>query len=448
MKTVLVAIGIGLCAGCGASAAAPKSFISPARAEGRPWQVLENTMTTTQMRLFAVKTDDAPTIDGKLDDPAWRKAFSVSAFGRIQFRGYSGRKNSARLLYDDKAIYIGCAGELNLWHQWLAQARKKDGGAWQDESFEIFIDPNRTRKTYYQFIVNAVGSVQDGKGWSARYNAEWKAAVSHTSKSWTAEIMIPYSAVELAAAPKPGDVWGINICRNDKDIKETSSIIPVQKSFHDATKLAEIEFGDIPAVYLDRFDFDRITKGRNVLKFKALGSGVEGARVRATVTNLEGRRLSGPTETPLIADGITEMPFTITKSGQSCLKLELVKGLRTIGTYELLVIIYEKNLLILVPGQRDFYKGQKSLNLRFDIRLKEEALRLYGIKVYLKKGDDVLGEGTIANIPGLFTAVEMDISHLDVGTYRIEAALVDKSGSTIDMNHTTINVIRGPFARD
>ena len=70
-------------------------------------------MTTTSMRLFAVRTARAPVIDGKLDEDAWGKAFSVSTFGKTRLRGYCERANTARFLYDDKAIYIGCEGEIS-----------------------------------------------------------------------------------------------------------------------------------------------------------------------------------------------------------------------------------------------------------------------------------------------------------------------------------------------
>ena len=62
-------------------------------------------MTTLTMRLYAVRADKAPGIDGKLDEPCWGKAFCVSAFGREAFKGYSPRMDSVRLLYDDRALY-------------------------------------------------------------------------------------------------------------------------------------------------------------------------------------------------------------------------------------------------------------------------------------------------------------------------------------------------------
>ena len=95
-----------LCVVAVARGTLPGEFLSAPEAQTRPWPILKNTMTTVNMRLFAVKTDQEPTIDGKLDEPQWQKAFSVNTFGLLGFKGYSERRNSARLLYNDQAIYI------------------------------------------------------------------------------------------------------------------------------------------------------------------------------------------------------------------------------------------------------------------------------------------------------------------------------------------------------
>ena len=440
--------GLGLLAlvGCAGAGSAAGQFLSAPRRVERPWQVLNNTMATTQMRLFAVRTDKAPAIDGRLDDAAWAKAFSVSTFGKTKFRGYTKRPNSARFLYDDKALYIGCTGGITQWADWLARKRPRDGGAWQDDAFEVFVDPGRTKKVYYQFIVNAVGSIQDGKGWNAKYNPDWKVAARHSDKSWMAEIAIPYAALETTA-PRKGDVWGINVCRDDKEDKSASSVIPVEVSFHNPKKFAEIEFGGVPGVFLDHFGFDKIVKGENVLRFKALGSGVKGTKVRATVLGADGKAQGAAREAALVAGGVTEVPFAAKESGRSRLRLELLKGGKQVGVYELLAVIYEDSLLVLVPGQRDFYRDETSLNLRIDLRLKAEVLHDYRVKVALKRGGKVLRQGTIEVLPGVFTSTKMDISGLALGTYTIEAALTDKAGKSVDQARATINIIRGPFDR-
>jgi hypothetical protein len=107
-----------LCLLASAAEARAADFLSVPQAQRRPWPVLENSMTTLDMRLYAVRTDQPPTLDGKLDEPAWQQAFSVSTFGREAFKGYTPRRNSVRFLYDDKALYVGCTGEISGWQGW------------------------------------------------------------------------------------------------------------------------------------------------------------------------------------------------------------------------------------------------------------------------------------------------------------------------------------------
>jgi len=428
-------------------AASAGELISSVRAQQRPWPVLSNTMTTTEMRLFAVRTSKAPTIDGKLDEAGWTKAFSVNTFGKIEFRGYSQRHNSARFLYDEKAIYIGCTGQISRWSTWLAEARGRDQDVWKDEAFEIFIDPGRTKKVYYQFIVNAVGSIQEGKGWNARYNPDWKVAVSHTDKMWTAEMAIPYAALE-AAAPKAGDVWGINVCRDDKENKQISSVIPVASTFHDATAFAEIQFGDVPPAYLDYFSFDKIVKGNNTFRFKVLGSRVEGTTIRGRLTGMDGKPIGEAREVSASTKGYTEFPFSLARSGKFRLELDLLRAGKKVSSYKFQIMAYEERLMILIPGRTDFYQGQKSINLRFDMRIKAELLPSYRIEVLLKKGREVLRKGAVSRIPGVFISSRMDISGLPVGDYTVEALLLDDSGRRADSTSFNINVIKGILAAD
>ena len=435
-------VGLGLAAG--APAAAPELLDGPPRAAQRPWTVLANSLTTLDMRLYAVRVGAAPTIDGRLDEPVWREAFSVSAFGREAFRGYSPRANSVRLLYDDQALYVGCTGAIDGWHDWLAPLRPRDGGAWRDDAFEVFVDPGLTRKDYWQFIVNAVGSIEDHRGWDAKPNPDWRVAVSHSETSWTAEMAIPFASLG-AAPPKKGDVWGLNVFRDDKELKASFAVSPVLDSAHDTSRFLPLEFGDVPDVFLDAFDYDKVIRGENVLRFKAFGRGVEGARVKGTVTAMDGPAVGGPREIPLAAKGPTEFPFTITSPGQSRLAMEIARGGKVLGRYVFLVNLYEERLIIPVLGGVDFYEGRPRAPLRLDVRLKEELLPSFRVELALLQGDKVLKQGRIDRIPGVFTRCDIDLAGLAVGAYAVEARLIGADEKVAAASAAPLHVIEGPF---
>jgi len=429
-----------------ACCAAGADLLSAPQAIDRPWAVLKNTMTTTHMRIFAVKTAEALKIDGRADEGAWKSAFSVSSFGTLGLKGFTERKNSARLLFDDKALYIACTGELGAWADWLAPQRGRDQGAWQDESFEIFLDPGLTRKTYYHFIVNAAGSIQDGKVWDDRtYNPDYTVAASHDEKSYTVELAIPWAAFDRKGPPAEADLWSLNICRNDKETKEGSSIIPVPTSFHDPSSFAQMQFGEAPQVFLDNFAFDQIVRGDNVFRFRAHGSGIQGAKAIGVLTGPGASAGKPPVfEIPLVANGVTIFPFKLTDSGTSVLRLDVVKDGKTLNSYRFNVMLYEDRLLLPVTGGPDFYQGTPLIDLRIDVRLKPELLRGKSIAIALKQGDKVLNQATIDRIPGVYFRSKLDTAALPVGQYALHAMLLD-AGKEIQTTTSPITIIDDPF---
>ena len=58
--------------------------------------------------ISARRTAEKPTIDGKLDDPAWRQAPATSAFTqKFPNEGTPPTDpTTVRVLYDDEAVYI------------------------------------------------------------------------------------------------------------------------------------------------------------------------------------------------------------------------------------------------------------------------------------------------------------------------------------------------------
>ena len=58
--------------------------------------------------LQAVRTDTAPVIDGKLDDPCWKLADVATDFRqrRPQEGELAGEQTEVRILYDDKNLYV------------------------------------------------------------------------------------------------------------------------------------------------------------------------------------------------------------------------------------------------------------------------------------------------------------------------------------------------------
>jgi hypothetical protein len=83
------------------------------------------------------------------------------------------------------------------------------------------------------YVVNVAGRKTPPGG--------WQAATARTEKGWTVEMAIP-----LSAAPKPGDIWGISLCRTrparPQAEPEFSSWVYTGGSFHQPAKFGHIVF--------------------------------------------------------------------------------------------------------------------------------------------------------------------------------------------------------------
>jgi Carbohydrate family 9 binding domain-like len=174
-------------------------------------------------------------IDGRLDDEAWKAAPWTDEFVDIQgdVRPRPRFKTRAKMLWDDTYFYVGAL--LEEPHVW-GTLTKHDSVIFQDNDFEIFIDPDGDNQEYYEIEINALNTEWDlflKKAYRDGGPAinEWeipglKTAVhvsgtlndlKDTDQSWSVEFAIPWKVLaEFAHRPSPpgdGDQWRINFSR-------------------------------------------------------------------------------------------------------------------------------------------------------------------------------------------------------------------------------------------
>ncbi|GAB5518725.1 MAG: carbohydrate-binding family 9-like protein [Rhodothermales bacterium] len=176
-----------------------------------------------------------PVIDGNFSDPAWADTPWTSSFVNIEGDDHSPApfETRVKMRWDDTYFYV--AAELEEPHLW-ATITERDAVIFYDNDFEIFIDPDGDTHAYYEYEVNALGTVwdlfltqpyRDG----GRYLTGWditglQSAValqgtlndpSDTDTGWTVEVALPWAALREANAgrriPEAGDQWRINFSR-------------------------------------------------------------------------------------------------------------------------------------------------------------------------------------------------------------------------------------------
>jgi hypothetical protein len=180
------------------------------------------------------RTSTPIRIDGKLDDPAWKKAKWTSDFVDIEgaVKPKPRFRTRAKMLYDDKYLYI--AAELEEPNV-TGTLTKHDSVIFKDNDFEVFIKPLPETESYYEFEMNALNT-----GWDLflpkPYNAGGKAdntwdiaglktaaamqgtlnSSGDTDRGWTLEIAYPLTAFnsrQQVPQPKANTVWRINFSR-------------------------------------------------------------------------------------------------------------------------------------------------------------------------------------------------------------------------------------------
>lgn len=108
---------------------------------------------------FAVpKVARPPTIDGKLDDDAWKQAAVWTERFAFNETVPGGPATTWRAAWDDRCLYFAfeCA-DADI----VAPARERDAAVYEDDCVEMFILPEPRFRTYWEIVVAPNGSLFD-----------------------------------------------------------------------------------------------------------------------------------------------------------------------------------------------------------------------------------------------------------------------------------------------
>ena len=155
----------------------------------------------------AVRVDRPPSLDGRLDDPAWALAPPIT--GLLQTDPDEGKPVSestdVRVIYDADALYVGARLFDSAPHLIVSRLGRRDANTHSDE-FRLLLDSYHDHRTAFEFIVNPAGVKKDvliggdGKLSDDSWDPVWEAATSVDSLGWTVELRIPFSQLRFARA--------------------------------------------------------------------------------------------------------------------------------------------------------------------------------------------------------------------------------------------------------
>jgi uncharacterized repeat protein (TIGR03806 family) len=229
---------------------------------------------------FECRWADGPiVIDGKADEEAWGKAQLIGRFS-LPWLAENARPaktaTKARLLWDRENLYFFAEMEdADLY----ADVTEHDGITWENDVFELFFKPADDKPGYYEFQVNAAGTIMDmflprrNSGGYRRFKGDGKfhieARVSlagtlnrwqDKDTGWAVEGRIPWSDfLRSGGRPAEDERWKFALCRYDYSVEfegpELSTCAPLKSrpaSFHNHEEYAVVRFVGLNAQSLLR----------------------------------------------------------------------------------------------------------------------------------------------------------------------------------------------------
>ncbi len=198
------------------------------------------------------------------DDAAWAPAAAVE-WGPAKYA------TRFRALWDDEGLWLRFdATDPDPW----STMTRRDDHLWEEEVVEIFLDPGREGRDYYELEISPANVVCDVRmiaPWpDKKQDFAWDLAGLETRASvhrdaagkptgWTATALLPWtglkplpSAAHVAVPPSAGDRWRFNLFRikrpggpkaPEKDAVEVAWSPTRQPSFHVPSAFRDLVFG-------------------------------------------------------------------------------------------------------------------------------------------------------------------------------------------------------------
>ncbi len=186
-------------------------------------------------RLTATQANGPITLDGKFDESSWAAAPLATNF--VQNDPREGEpatfETEVKLLYDDRAIYIGVFAKDPSPAEIIVNELRKDFNTGNADGFQVVIDTFHDQRNGYQFAINPMGAKWDsqmsneGRDSNANWDGIWDVGTRIGEDGWYAEIEIPFKTLKFG--PEAMQTWGINFQRRLRRKNENSYWSPLRR---------------------------------------------------------------------------------------------------------------------------------------------------------------------------------------------------------------------------
>lgn len=168
--------------------------------------------------ITALRITEAITLDGRLDEPAWKVAVPGNEFfQKFPANGAPATEPTEfRVLYDDDNLYVGVVCLDSDPARMVVKELREDFDLTGTDRVQVVIDSLRDRRSGFSFLANPVGARRDSQlynngGINNDWDGVWDVKVTRSDTGWIAEYAIPFKTLRFSKASS--QEWGVQVSR-------------------------------------------------------------------------------------------------------------------------------------------------------------------------------------------------------------------------------------------
>lgn len=240
--------------------------------EARP-QAASATGSLAPRTAVAGVASQSPTLDGRLDDAAWKDVAPLTGFIQRELREGDPvtERTEVRVVSDGEALYIA-AWLFDRQPGAIVPGEKiRDVTLENSDAFAVILDTYHDRQNGFLFATTPAGVEYDGQvvkegegggitvtgqtramsgsmgGFNLNWDGSWTVSTSSDSLGWYAEFRIPFSTLRYAGGAQ--QTWGVNFGRRIRRKNEDAywSYIPRQFNIYRLSRAGTLQVARVPA---------------------------------------------------------------------------------------------------------------------------------------------------------------------------------------------------------
>ncbi len=206
----------------------PRLAMNCTLASGRTYTSLQR--PGIRLTVSIPSTKKAVSIDGRLQEKAWRKAVSIDEFGDPDGGVSAIEATRVAMMHDETNVYIGVTCSESEPEKMRVFGDGRDAPVFEGDCVFLMFWCGEPPETCVQIVLNPDGVILDQKGpletaktarpkLDAKWNGDITAAAASEKGAWNLEIRIPMTELDLA----PGRTLRFNVIRFQSRLMDSAS---------------------------------------------------------------------------------------------------------------------------------------------------------------------------------------------------------------------------------